>query len=247
MDPLKFTTIAHHAHEHLNPVDPDALEQAVERVALRPGDRAIDVGCGKAALLIRLAERHGVAGTGVDLNPAFLAEARTLAARRGVAAAVTLIEGDASTIDLPAASFHLGICVGATHALGGYPGTLRGLARLVRPRGHLLIGHGYWKRAPDPEYLERLGATLDEMTSHEGNIDAGIAAGLKERGAWVSRDEDWDRYEDLYADTVERYAAQHPTDPDTPAMLERIRRWRETYLRWGRETLGFGLYLFRRT
>jgi hypothetical protein len=29
-------------------------------------------------------------------------------------------------------------------------------------------------------------------------------------------------------------------------MGERIRRWRETYLRWGRDTLGFGLYLFER-
>jgi hypothetical protein len=28
-------------------------------------------------------------------------------------------------------------------------------------------------------------------------------------------------------------------------MLERIRGWRETYRRWGRDTLGFGLYLFR--
>jgi len=29
-------------------------------------------------------------------------------------------------------------------------------------------------------------------------------------------------------------------------MLERIRRWRDGYLRWGRDTLGFGLYLFYR-
>jgi hypothetical protein len=29
-------------------------------------------------------------------------------------------------------------------------------------------------------------------------------------------------------------------------MLERIRRWRDAYLRWGRDTLGFGVYLFHR-
>ena len=29
-------------------------------------------------------------------------------------------------------------------------------------------------------------------------------------------------------------------------MRERIARWRKTYRRWGRDTLGFGLYLFGR-
>jgi hypothetical protein len=29
-------------------------------------------------------------------------------------------------------------------------------------------------------------------------------------------------------------------------MLKRIRRWRDAYLRWGRDTLGFAVYLFYR-
>ena len=35
-------------------------------------------------------------------------------------------------------------------------------------------------------------------------------------------------------------------NPIAPALLERIRRWRAAYLRWGRDTLGFGTYLFHR-
>jgi hypothetical protein len=38
----------------------------------------------------------------------------------------------------------------------------------------------------------------------------------------------------------------HPDDPDRDAMLKRIRNWRDAYLRWGRSTLGFGLYLFQK-
>jgi ubiquinone/menaquinone biosynthesis C-methylase UbiE len=158
---------------------------------------------------------------------------------------VTWVERDASRLDARPASFDLAVCIGSTHALGGYPETLRALAGLVRPGGHVLVGQGYWKRDPDPEYLARLGTTPDEMTAHEGNVTAGVAAGLEPAGAWTSRVEDWDRYESLYAETVERFAAAQPEDPDTPAMLERIRGWRETYRRWGRDTLGFGLYLFR--
>ena len=246
MDPMKFTTIAHRSHRFCNPLDPAVLERALDGLGLGPGDRVIDVGCGKAALLVDLAQRHRVEGVGVDINAAFLAEGRAMAARAGVAAAVSLIEAEAGSLDLGPASFALGTCIGSTHALGGYAETLRGLRALVRPGGHVLVGQGYWKRPPDPEYLERLGATADEMTTHEGNVAAGVAAGLTGAGAWVSGDDDWDRYEDLYAGTVEAHAAAHPEDPDGPAMLERIRRWRETYQRWGRDTLGFGLYLFRR-
>ena len=46
---------------------------------------------------------------------------------------------------------------------------------------------------------------------------------------------------------VERYARNNPDDPDCPAMVTRIRRWRDAYLRWGRDTLGFGLYLFQKS
>ena len=49
-----------------------------------------------------------------------------------------------------------------------------------------------------------------------------------------------------YCRSIERYAREQPEDPDVPQMLERVRRWRDAYLRWGRETLGFAVYLFYR-
>lgn len=245
MDRTRFTTIAHRDHAHCNPTAPAALERATNDLGLGPGDRVLDVGCGKAALLVELARRFGASGLGIDINAAFLAEGRALAERAGVPHAVTLMRAEAVSLDLEPATFALGLCIGSTHALGGYPETLRALRRLVRPGGHALVGQGYWKRPPDAEYLERLGATPDEMTTHEDTIAAGLAEGLDQAGAWVSSLDDWDRYEGLYAETVEAYVASHPNDPDAPAMGDRIRRWRETYRRWGRDTLGFGLYRFR--
>ena len=246
MDHARFSTIAHHDHIYCNPLDPAVLERVMDLLDLGPDQRVLDVGCGKGALLVRLAERFGASGTGLDINAAFLAEGRANALRCRVASRVELREQEASRLAAPPASFDVGLCIGSTHAFGSYRDALRELAALVRPGGSVLIGEGYWKRDPDPEYLERLGATADEMTTHEGMIAAGVAQGLEARGAWVSGERDWDRYEDLYARTVETYVSTHPDDPDGPAMGERIRRWRETYLRWGRDTLGFGLYLFGR-
>jgi cyclopropane fatty-acyl-phospholipid synthase-like methyltransferase len=246
MDHAKFSTIAHRNHAYCNPLDPARLDQVTDLLDLTPGRRVLDVGCGKGSLLVRIAERHGASGTGIDINAAFLAEGRAAAARRGVASRVELLEVEASRFAAAPGSFDVGICVGSTHAFGSYRATLRGLARLVRPGGSVLVGEGYWRRDPDPEYLRRLGTTSDEMTTHQGTLAAGTQEGLAPRGAWVSSDRDWDGYEDLYARTVETYVATHPEDPDTAAMRERIRWWRETYLRWGRDTLGFGLYLFKR-
>ena len=246
MDQTRFSTIAHRDHVYCNPLDPVVLDQVTDRLELAAGRRVLDVGCGKGALLVRIAERTGARGTGVDINAAFLAEARTRAERSGVASLVELHEMEASRLVLEPASFDAGICIGSTHALGGYRETLRALAGLVRPGGRVLVGEGYWRQDPDPEYLDRLKATADEMTTHEETIAAGEAEGLTPCDAWVSSQRDWDRYEDLYARTVETWVATHGDDPDASEARERIRRWRETYLRWGRDTLGFGLYLFAR-
>jgi cyclopropane fatty-acyl-phospholipid synthase-like methyltransferase len=246
MDRARFSTIAHRDHAYCNPLDPIVLDGVLDRLALHEGGRVLDIGCGKGTLLIRIAERYGASGVGVDINAAFLTEGRALAERRGVASRVELRETEASRLAAETASFDAGLCIGSTHALGGYRPTLCALARWVRPGGAVLVGEGYWRREPEPEYLERLGATADEMTTHEETIGAGTAEGLEPAGDWVSSQRDWDRYEDLYARTVETWAATHAEDRDAPAARERIRRWRETYQRWGRDTLGFGLYLFTR-
>jgi cyclopropane fatty-acyl-phospholipid synthase-like methyltransferase len=246
MDHAKFSTIAHRDHAYCNPLDPAVLEQVIDRLALTPGDRVLDVGCGKGTLLTRIAEHSGAHGTGVDINPAFLAEGRALAARLGVADRVTWRHLPASRFTAEPASFAASVCIGSTHAFGSPLDAVRGLTRWVRPGGSVLVGEGYWRRDPDREYLERLGTTKDEMTTHEGMIAAGTGLGLVALGSWTSSHRDWDAYEELYARTVETYVATHPEDPDAAAMRERIRAWRETYRRWGRDTLGFGLYLFRR-
>lgn len=63
--------------------------------------------------------------------------------------------------------------------------------------------------------------------------------------AWESSVADWDRYEDLYAATARAWADAHSGDPEAPAVRARADAWRDGYRRWGRDTLGFGLYLFR--
>jgi methyltransferase family protein len=245
VDRFKFTTVAHADHDFLGPLSSTRADALVERlVGLAPGDRALDVGCGKAEFLMRAAARWVLDGLGVDWNPAFVAEARRRAASRG--AAVEVREGDAAALDVTPGSIALAICLGASQAFGGYDATLLALHRLVRPGGLALLGEGYWKRPPDPGYLEALGGSAEEATDDDGNIARARRAGWTPLHVATSDLAEWDDYEDRYANAVERHAREHPDDPDAPAMLGRIRAWRAAYEQWGRDTLGFGFYLLRR-
>ena len=80
---------------------------------------------------------------------------------------------------------------------------------------------------------------------HTQNIFTAEDYGLIPLWSTVANEDDFDAYEWLYSKSIEDYCYMTPEDPDCPAMLGKIRSWREMYLKWGRDTLGFGLYLFR--
>jgi len=245
MDRAKFTAISHRGIAHCNPVSAAKIDQLIDLLDLPPTAAAIDFGCGKAELLLRLIARYGVKATGIDRSAPMLAEARVQAAARDPGRLLTLHETDAAAFPVGPGSLDLAVCIGATDIFGGLRPTLTRLKAMVRPGGYVLVGEGFWRKDPEPEYLAAMGAAADEFADHAANIAAGVQVGLVPYYSAVSSDDDWDRYEWLHCRAVELYAAQHPEDPDTPALLARIRAWRDLYLRWGRETLGFAIDLFR--
>lgn len=245
MNRTKFSTIAHGDHLFANPLSETKIDRVLGLLDLQPGAPVLDVGCGNAELLLRLIERFDVVGVGVDPNAAALGEARRRAAGRVAAGQLQLHQQPVAEFDAQQHSYAAALCIGSTHAYGDYPSTLAALQRLVHPGGLIVIGDGYWKQPPDPEYLALLGAQPDELTDHAANVTRAVAAGLVPLYSVVSSDDEWDHYEGLYCRAIERYVAAHPDDPDSAEFSAYIRRWYAGYLRWGRATLGFGLYLFQ--
>jgi len=190
-------------------------------------------------MLARAARRYHADCVGIDPNRGFLEEAPR--DRR-----VVLHAARVQDVDLPPESFDAALCIGSTHAFGGFLQALGALSALVLKGGTLALGEGYWKQPPAPGYLEVLGGGPEEFTSHEENMRAGEALGLTLRAASISSEAEWDAYEELYAQSIERFAAEHPDDPDRDAMLARSRGWYASYRKWGRSTLGFGVYLFEK-
>jgi hypothetical protein len=85
----------------------------------------------------------------------------------------------------------------------------------------------------------------DDQLTHQATQAAGAAEGFALVMCSECSPAEWDAYEDEYAQNVEDYVSANANDPEAHAMLQRIGAWRDAYFRWGRETLGFGLYLFR--
>lgn len=244
-NPYRFTTIAHATHTFCNPVGEATLDRFVDDLALPPGARVLDAGCGKGELLVRVAARWKAHGVGVDVNPGFLADARGRAAARGVT--IEWVESPVGEAGLGAAAFDAVLCLGSSHVFAErLPEALAPLRALAKPGGVILLGHGHWMREPAPEYLASFGGTRDELGTHEENVATIAAAGLAVEDFAPTSLEEWDAYEGAYSANIERFFAGHPGDPDREEFLARSRGWRASYEHWGRGTMGFGLFRLRR-
>jgi SAM-dependent methyltransferase len=245
MDTWKFYAITHADHEVCNPTSTERLDELIGLLDLAPGATVWEAACGKGELLVRLAERRRVRGTGVDMSPYEIAVARERAAARAPAAKLMIIEGDAAAHPPEPASVDLAACLGASWIWSGHRGTLQALRGFTKPGGLVLVGEPHWRREPDPAYLAAAELAAGDFSTLGGNVEIAAEEGLTLLYALPSRDEDWDRYEFLQLRAAERWAGAHPDDADVDELLSRARRGADSYLRWGRDTLGWSIYLFR--
>jgi SAM-dependent methyltransferase len=242
-DPQKFTTIAHADHRYYSPLSAPKAAALARFFTLAPKDRVLDIGCGRAQFLLELLATHPAHGVGVDANPVFIERARAAAVALGLAERVTLLAQPLSEAVTSDGTYAAVICMGSSQAIGSFADALAWSARALKPGGTALFADGYWKVPPPEAYLAVLGATPDEMRPHAENAAAAREAGFRVLATMTSSDDEWDEYEGLYCAAMERYLDAHPDDPDAGAMSARIRRWHDAYLRWGRDTLGFGFYV----
>ena len=110
---------------------------AVQNLALRPGDRVLDVGCGTGPNFPLLAEAVGPEGevVGFDLSPDMIRVARRRIERIGWKN-VTALEAAAEEVDLPG-DFH-GVILFAMHDVLTSDAALRNVLRHLVPGGRIV-------------------------------------------------------------------------------------------------------------
>ena len=211
-------------------------------LALPAGLRWIDVGCGNGAFTELLVEHFAPASIdGVDPSEGQLAFVRTQPAGQ----IARYQKGDAMALPFASGTFDAAVMALVIFFV---PDPAKGLAemvRVVKPGGSVIVGEPYWLQEPSEEYLEASGVAREDFGSHFSNAQTGERRGLELVHTIVSNKDDWDRYEGLQWFATAEFARTHPDDPDLKEVVERVSREKATYLRWGRDTLGWAIYLFR--
>lgn len=138
---------------------PDLLQIA----ALQPGERVLDLACGTGVVARHAAAAVGRAGatTGLDINVGMLAAARAMSP--GPGASINWVEGSATGMNLPSASFDVILCQQGLQFFPDRDAALREMLRVLVPGGRVALS--VWK-SPSP-YNDAVGAALDRFAGAE--------------------------------------------------------------------------------
>ena len=138
----------------------DIVEQrraTLEALALRAGERVIDVGCGPGYLCAEMAAA-GASVVGVDPSPSMLA----LAEQRG--SGVELLQGDALSLPVEDGSFDAAVSTQVYEYVADIGGAFAEVRRVLRPGGRLLILDTDWDsivwHSSDDARMERVLPSL---------------------------------------------------------------------------------------
>ncbi|UYO44997.1 methyltransferase domain-containing protein [Rhodopseudomonas palustris] len=127
-------------------------EQVVAQLQLRPGDHAIDIGCGPGRVTLPLARAVGPSGqvTALDIQDGMLAKVAAKAEAEGLTN-IRPLRADVREAGVAADSLDAAVMV---MALGEFPrGTeiFPSVHRMLRPGGRLLVAESVF----DPHYVSR--------------------------------------------------------------------------------------------
>jgi demethylmenaquinone methyltransferase/2-methoxy-6-polyprenyl-1,4-benzoquinol methylase len=160
-----------------NRVTEPAIRQIVRELALPPGSRGLDAGCGIGLRALCLAEAVGEGGEviGLDISPDHVAAARRLAEERHLPAQVDFVEGDLLRLPFDDVFFDWVWCADTlwpVHVVGDPVEAVRELARVVKPGGSVALV--YWSSQcflPGYPGLEaRLNAAFVATTPYLANV-----------------------------------------------------------------------------
>ncbi len=240
--PRRFT-IAESSHRILDPFTPAKVADLGNALGLRPDMSMLDLACGKGETLCQWARAHEITGTGVDINPPFVAAAVARAAQLGVAHQVTFIEADATgyVSDEPV---DVASCMGATWIGGGPIGTLELLARSLKPGGIALIGDCYWREVPTiPEAIRgSFAQSVEDFPTLWGLIEAVQHAGWDLVEMVHTDEHSWDRSVAAQWLNIRRFIDAHPEDEIVPELRAELDTAAGQYVRYQRRYLGWGAF-----
>jgi SAM-dependent methyltransferase len=210
---------------------------------MREGGRVIDFGSGYAEALVLWAKEFGISGLGIDIRPAACERARKKIQALGFGGQIEIVCGNAAKYRFEPQSYDVACCVGATFIWeGGFPDAVGVMRRAITPAGRLIVGEAHW--------LHTLVPPEDAQRETSIQTESELLHMAREEGLEVihvlhsSRDE-WDHYESENWRGLSDWLDENPRHPAREDVLRHLHDSQDEYLRYGREYLGWALYVFK--
>ncbi|MBQ4837820.1 SAM-dependent methyltransferase [Pseudoalteromonas luteoviolacea] len=232
--------------EYNSPLGSAKEKHLISLLQLPKGSSVLEIGCGNGRLLHKILEAYESCVVGIDIDATLIQKASAFASSRFNTDRFQFVCDDISNVEVSNGSYDLIVCNGASHAYGNLSCALGTMARFLKPNGRMLLGECFWIQRPDTAYLNFLGVPENFYLSHFTTVKVAQAHGFQALYATTSSVEEWDNFE--WGRVMQAQAALKdcPNDADIQAKIEQLNTWMDAYLRWGRETLGYGFYLFEK-
>lgn len=215
----------------------DKLDLVCRKLALTPGARLLDVGCGWGSMVLHAAREYGVQATGITLSREQAAYARKRVAEEGLADRIEIRVQDYR--DVKDGPYDAISSIGMAEHVGAdrYRGYARTLHALLRPGGRLL--NHQIARPPEPdEEAYRIDEFIDAYVFPDGELSPlGSTVGELERAGFEVRDVEALR--EHYALTLRAWVARLEDHWEEAARLTSPGRARVWLLYMAASALGF--------
>lgn len=191
-----------------------------DALAIEPGHRVLDVGCGPGFYVAELLPQVGANGAvvGVDSSAPMLAAAARRCEGLGDA---SFREGSATSLPLADRSFDRVLCVQVLGHVADVPAALAEFHRVLRPGGRVLVWDVDWStlswHSADPERMQRVLQSFARHLAHPA-LPRTMAASLRAAGftgietqghAFVTTDTDPETFGGMALPRIEQHLAEH--------------------------------------
>lgn len=159
------------------------------RLGLRPGDRLLDVGCGRGDAALALAADVGPDGevVGVDASAAMVAVAARLAV--GAPSRTRFAVGDAAALDAPDGAFAVVRSERTLQWVADPPAAVAEMVRVLRPGGRLALIDTDWSTlrldVGDDDLTALVATALEHERGRPSNVGRRLAALARAAGCAV--------------------------------------------------------------
>jgi SAM-dependent methyltransferase len=233
-----FHGVAERHHQIQNPISDDKIRLLGERIRLAPGQRVLDLACGRGGPALVLASTYGCEIVGVEKASEFATAAHDRIASAGLSGLIEIREEDAADFTIDAEGWDAVLCLGATWIWGGLEGTVARLVPGVRRGGHLAIGD---------VYLRNGGDDRDGFTSLPETVRRFERVGPPVTILITASEQDWDAYESLHWASLEQWLTENADDPAADEIRAEHEKWKWRYLEHGRDAQGWVILAGQKT